>query len=122
MKNALIALMLCFFGALSAQTTLTFTGKDNLDNYVQLHHVVVENLTQGWADTLYYPDTVLIMSGVGLTDHETATAFAVSQNVPDRPFRAEGDRRDTTARRGDALLPGVAEQAAVVPADREDRP
>ena len=85
MKKTLIALMLCFFGALSAQTTLTFTGKDNLDNYVQLHHVVVENLTQGWADTLYYPDTVLIMSGVGLTDHETATAFAVSQNVPN-PF------------------------------------
>lgn len=78
-------MVLCCFGTLTAQTTLTFTGKDNLDNYVQLHHVVVENLTQNWADTLYYPDTILILSGAGLNDYENVSAFSLSQNVPN-PF------------------------------------
>ncbi len=85
MKRLFIWIVLCCFGTLTAQTTLTFTGKDNLDNYVQLHHVVVENLTQNWADTLYYPDTILILSGAGLNDYENVSAFSLSQNVPN-PF------------------------------------
>ena len=85
MKRLFIWMVLCCFGTLTAQTTLTFTGKDNLDNYVQLHHVVVENLTQNWADTLYYPDTILILSGAGLNDYENVSAFSLSQNVPN-PF------------------------------------
>ena len=82
-----LIVLLCVFTSsrIGAQVTLTFTGKDNLDNYVQLHHVVVENVTQDWTDTLYYPDTILIMSGVGLPDYESASAFSVSQNVPN-PF------------------------------------
>ena len=70
---------------MNAQVTLTFTGSDNLDQYVQLHHVVVENVTQDWKDTLYYPDTILIMSGVGLEDYTMDAAFSLSQNVPN-PF------------------------------------
>lgn len=87
MKKAYTLTIICAIFCFSAfaQITLTFTGKDNLDNYVQLHHVVVENVTQGWKDTLYYPDTILIMSGVGLPDYESASAFSVSQNVPN-PF------------------------------------
>ncbi len=87
MKKAytLTILFAIFCYSAFAQITLTFTGKDNLDNYVQLHHVVVENITQGWTDTLYYPDTILIMSGVGLPDYASASAFSVSQNVPN-PF------------------------------------
>jgi uncharacterized protein (TIGR02145 family) len=85
MKRFFIWVMLCCFGTLAAQTTLTFTGKDNLDHYVQLHRVVVENLTRNWTDTLYYPDTILMMSGVGLPDYASASAFSVSQNVPN-PF------------------------------------
>ena len=79
--------LLCIFTSsqVNAQVTLFFTGSDNLDQYVQPHHVVVENVTQDWRDTLYYPDTILIMSGVGLPDYETVSAFSVSQNVPN-PF------------------------------------
>ena len=90
MKRLLIWVIICFFGTLAAQTTLTFTGKDNLGNYVQLHSIIVENLTKNWTDTLYYPDTILIMSGVGLPDYESASEFSVSQNVPN-PFEGVTD-------------------------------
>ena len=90
MKRFFTWVILCCFGTLAAQTTLTFTGKDNLNNYVQLHHVVVDNLTRNWTDTLYYPDTILIMSGVGLPDYASASAFSVSQNVPN-PFEGVTD-------------------------------
>ena len=82
-----LIVLLCIFTSsqMNAQVTLTFTGSDNLDQYVQLHHVVVENVTQDWRDTLYYPDTILIMSGVGLEDYTMDAAFSLSQNVPN-PF------------------------------------
>ena len=82
-----LIVLLCIFTSsqMNAQVTLTFTGSDNLDQYVQLHHVVVENVTQDWRDTLYYPDTILIMSGVGLEDYSIGANFSLSQNVPN-PF------------------------------------
>ena len=70
---------------MNAQVTQTFTGSDNLDQYVQIHHVVVENVTRDWRDTLYYPDTILIMSGVGLENYTMDANFSLSQNVPN-PF------------------------------------
>lgn len=85
--SKLFIILLCAFTAVrvSAQVTLTFTGSDNQDHYVQLHHVVVDNVTRNWIDTLYYPDTILILSGVGLEDYTTEAAFSLSQNVPN-PF------------------------------------
>ena len=87
-----LIVLLCIFTSsqMNAQVTLTFTGSDNLDQYVQLHHVVVENITQDWRDTLYYPDTILILSGVGLEDYTMGAAFALSQNVPN-PFNGVTD-------------------------------
>ncbi|MBR0078529.1 MAG: hypothetical protein IJP72_09055, partial [Bacteroidales bacterium] len=50
------------FGALQAQTvTLTFTGKDANNQYVQLNRVAITNLTKGWQETIYWPDTTLTM-------------------------------------------------------------
>lgn len=91
-KIILFAILFCAVckSVVLAQVTLTFTGKDNLDNYVQLHHVVVENITRDWTDTLYYPDTILITSGVGLSDYESVSKFSVSQNVPN-PFSGVTD-------------------------------
>lgn len=71
--------------SLTAQNILTYTAKDNLDYYIQLDHVVVENLTQNWTDTLYFPDTILYLSGVGIEDYQTDMPFSVAQNVPN-PF------------------------------------
>ena len=92
MKNAitqiatLIVLLNLITGFTSAQYTLTLTGRSNNGGFVQLHHAVVEDLTQGWADTLYYPDTVLLLSGVGIPSHDgSVPAFALYPNTPN-PF------------------------------------
>ena len=75
------------FGAVSAQTvTLTFTGRDASNQYVPLNRVVVSNLTRGWQETLFWPDTVLVMTdhtGIVETFHETS--LHLSQNNPN-PF------------------------------------
>lgn len=77
---------LMFLGlSLSAQDILTYTAEDNLGDYVQLDHVVVENLTQNWTDTLYFPDTILYMSGVGIEDYLTDIPFSITPNIPN-PF------------------------------------
>ena len=80
--------LLCVFVPFqtNAQVVLTFTGSDNLDHYVQLHHVIVSNITRNWSTTIYYPDTTLSLSGVGIPEVETVgSRFSVSQNVPN-PF------------------------------------
>ena len=69
-----------------SQTTLVFSGQDNLNNWAQLHHVTITNLTRNWSDTIYYPDTIYTMFGVGIQEQtETASQLAVSQNTPN-PF------------------------------------
>lgn len=77
------------FAAVSAQTvTLRFTGRDASNQYVPLNRVVVSNLTRGWQDTLFWPDTVLVMTDqTGIEDVETfpETSLRLSQNNPN-PF------------------------------------
>ena len=82
--------IICCMTPAVAQQTLTFTGQDNNGTYVQLHHVVIEDVSQGWADTLFYPDTVLFLSGVGLPNYGEEAVFSVSQNTPN-PFSGATD-------------------------------
>ena len=43
-----------------AQTVyLYFSGRDTSNRYVRLDQILVKNLSQGWQETLYWPDTVL---------------------------------------------------------------
>ena len=82
------AAFLLFCGAMSAQTvSLTFTGRDANNGYVQLSRVVVTNVTQGWQETLYWPDTVLTMTATGIRDAEARdlASLQLSQNNPN-PF------------------------------------
>ena len=86
MKKILsLTLCLAFAIASMAQTvTLTFTGIDNQNNHVGLDSVVVTNLTRGWQEVLYYPDTTLILTNnVGIADN--GHAASVAQNMPN-PF------------------------------------
>lgn len=86
MKKILsLTLCLAFAIASMAQTvTLTFTGIDNQNNHVSLDSVVVTNLTRGWQEVLYYPDTTLILTNnVGIADN--GHAASVAQNMPN-PF------------------------------------
>ena len=82
------AAFLLFCGAMSAQTvSLTFTGRDANNGYVQLSRVVVTNVTRDWQETLYWPDTVLTMTATGIHDAEASglASLQLSQNNPN-PF------------------------------------
>ena len=74
---------------LFAQIHLSFTGKDVLGQHVRLHHVDIHNVTQDWTQTIYYPDTTLELTYVGIENHNPATmqssVLSLSQNIPN-PF------------------------------------
>lgn len=86
--------VICWFLALAfpmwAQYGVAFTGRDNSGGYVQMHHIVAEDVTQGWTDTLFFPDTILLLSNVGVPTHPEAGSFSVSQNIPN-PFSGVTD-------------------------------
>lgn len=89
-KGLLCMFIICSVMTAAAQQTLTFMGQDNLGGYVRLHHAVIENVTQGWLDTLFYPDTILFLSGVGVPNYGEDYVFSVSQNTPN-PFSGATD-------------------------------
>ena len=66
-------------------TTLTFSGKAANNYYVRLDSVLITNLTKSWQETIYYPDTILIMRATGIEEYSTNPRFALSQNIPN-PF------------------------------------
>lgn len=69
------------------QVILQFQGEDQFGNYVQLSKVILSNLPQEWSDTLYYPDTIAVLTvgNSSITDNH-ATALGLSQNTPN-PFQ-----------------------------------
>ena len=87
-----------FFGlmtlalGLNAQTvTLKFTGRDNDNHYMRLSKVVVNNLTKNWQETIWWPDTTLVMqNGTGIDDYVENGVFFLSQNNPN-PFSRSTD-------------------------------
>ena len=104
---SLLALM-CFF---AAAQTVTFTGRDAGSRYVQLNRVVVTNLTKGWQQTLFWPDTVLTMettvqngiTGIGDVETQRIASLRLSQNNPN-PFNATTEVWLTVAEIGDVTL------------------
>ncbi|MBP5400383.1 MAG: hypothetical protein J6Y35_01995 [Bacteroidales bacterium] len=93
------------FGALQAQTvTLTFTGKDANNQYVQLNRIAITNLTKGWQETIYWPDTTLTMQNTtGIGESVANGGFGLSQNNPN-PFSGTTDVNLTVADVGAVTL------------------
>ena len=93
------------FSTLQAQTvTLTFTGKDANNQYVQLNRVAITNLTKGWQETIYWPDTTLTMqNGTGIDESVANGGFALSQNNPN-PFTVTTDVNLTVTDAGAVAL------------------
>ena len=93
------------FGTLQAQTvTLTFTGKDANNHYVQLNRVIITNLTKGWQETIYWPDTTLTMQNTtGIGESVADGGFGLSQNNPN-PFTGTTDVNLTVANAGAVTL------------------
>ena len=85
---------------------MTFTGRDAQNQYLPLTRVVVSNLTKGWQETLYWPDTVLTMvNGTGIEDVETLRAMSLhlSQNNSN-PFDGTTSVNLNVAEQGDVEL------------------
>jgi hypothetical protein len=51
-----------------SQTKVVFTGAMLNGTYCPFEEVKVTNITKGWTETLVYPDTVLILSGLGVEE------------------------------------------------------
>ena len=99
-RGLLCSLLLTMLGMLSyAQTVnLTFTACDTNNRYVRLDRVVIENLTQGWQETLYWPDTILTMTlATGLDDVVRESNHLPLQLLQNTPNPFEGTTYTTLA-------------------------
>lgn len=106
MRKVLLSIVVFLaIGTLGAQTvTLTFTGRDAANHYVQLNKVVITNLTKSWQETIWWPDTVLQMqNGTGIDDYAENGGFTLSQNNPN-PFSGTTDVTLTVVEEGDVNL------------------
>ena len=100
-------LMFCvavlFASTCFAQTaTITFTGRDAGNHHVELIYLTVTNVTKGWQEYLFWPDTVLtIQSGTGIQDKKTLPELSL-QMLPHspNPFNGTADVTLTVAEEG----------------------
>ena len=85
----LIATFFVINTAFSQSVTLKFTGRDASNHYVQLNRVVITNLTKGWQENIFWPDTILsLQNGTGIDESMSGTGFVLSQNTPN-PFNGQ---------------------------------
>ena len=90
-----LLLLMCFY---AGAQSLTFTGCDADKRYAQLNRVVVTNHSQGWQETLYWPDTTLSIENATEPD-----ILALSQNNPN-PFNISTEVNLGLAEAGDMTL------------------
>lgn len=96
-------LLLSALTAFSQTVTLTFTGRDANNQHLPMDRVVIANATQGWQETIYYPDTVLTMGGTGIADNAAKGDFGLRQNNPN-PFVGTTYATLQTMDAGEAIL------------------
>ena len=83
--------LMCVSG-FAQEVVLVFTGQDATTNqYVRLSRIEISDLTQGWTETLTYPDTTAILKvGTGITENAANSGFCLAQNSPN-PFKGTTD-------------------------------
>ena len=82
-KIILFSLALLSMAAAIAQTTLTltFNGRDQNNARVQLDNVVIQNVTKGWTEAIFFPDTVYTITvGTGVEDYLLHSGMQVMPN------------------------------------------
>jgi len=87
-KIIIFSLMaLCLTTSFAQEVTLTFSARDiTTNNYLPLTRVAITNVSQGWTDTLAYPDTTVVLyNNVGIQDVSDNVLFGLQQNNPN-PF------------------------------------
>ena len=90
-----LLLLMCFY---AGAQSLTFTGRGADKRYAQLNRVVVTNHSQGWQETLCWPDTTL-----SLENDAEPEILALSQNNPN-PFNISTEVNLGLAEAGDMTL------------------
>lgn len=82
----LIGLTLCFATVFAQQEEIHFKGHNlNNNQYIQLSKIEITNLSRNWTETLYYPDTTLILKVITGIDNQKDYSFGLKQNNPN-PF------------------------------------
>ena len=88
MKRILLLTIALFSLTIHAQETidLLFSGIDMNNNYVQLDSVIVKNITRGWSETIFFPDTVYTLEiGTSIEDPRLVESMEV---IP-KPFEGQ---------------------------------
>lgn len=105
MKKTILLLCLVLLLAsvgFTQSVTLTFTGRDGGNRHIELEYVIVTNVTKGWQESLFWPDTVLtIQAETGVQDVETMSGLSlrISPHSPN-PFNGITDVTLTVAEEG----------------------
>ena len=102
-----LAVVLISAAASAQSVTLIFTAMDAANRHVQLNRVSITNLTKGWQETIYWPDTTLTMqNGTGISDIVGANNHSplwLSQNNPN-PFTGTTEVNLMVAEHGDVMM------------------
>ena len=75
----------CILGFSQTSITVRFSGQLDGSAYQRLDSVKVTDITRGWTETVYYPDTIAILSQTNGLETISSDADALYQNVPN-PF------------------------------------
>ena len=87
----LLCIVTLFASAGFAQSvTLTFTGRDGGNKHIEFSYVSVTNVTKGWQEYLFWPDTVLtIQNETGIPDVDAINTL--SMQMSPNPFNGTTD-------------------------------
>ena len=96
----LLCIVTLFASAGFAQSvTLTFTGRDGGNHHIELSYVTVTNVTKGWQEYLFWPDTVLtIQNETGIPDVKATNTLSLQMSP--NPFNGTTDVTLSVAEKG----------------------
>ena len=79
-------------GFSQASITVRFSGQLDGSAYQRLDSVKVTDISKGWTETVYYPDTIAILRKTNSLGTITSDNNALYQNAP-QPIRLHNNRR-----------------------------
>ena len=105
MKKFIIftTVVLFYIVGLSQTVMLTFTGRDAHNLFIPFDRVEISNVTQNWLETIFYPDTILVMGGTGIEENAFTKGFALVQNNPN-PFETNTNVTLATSEAGEVTM------------------
>ena len=81
----ILLLATCSLVGFSQSVTVRFSGSLDGSAYQRLDSVKVTDISRGWTETVYYPDTIAILSQTNLSNAISSSEDVLYQNVPN-PF------------------------------------